>query len=113
VRAEGDTRSLRWTKFCHAIGVFGVPALAGAASYDIFARPPLAGAHLSLMAEAAGVASAEQAEIGDFPGLPIAEALRLPADEAVRALGARAGPRPSGPAGGCPERCLRGPLGPP
>ena len=96
VRVEQDIRSLLWTKFCHAIGVFGVSALTGLPSYDIFSRPSLAHAYLSLLAEAAAVAAKEKVVINDFLDLPISTNLRLSADEAVAGMVERAGPRPSG-----------------
>ena len=94
-----DVRSLLWTKFCHAIGIFGVSALTGLPSYEIFARPALARAYLSLVGEAASVGLAEQVVVADFPGLTIAANLGLPLDEAVAAMVARAGPRTTGPPG--------------
>lgn len=96
VRVERDIRSLLWTKFCHAIGVFGVSALSGLPSYEIFSRPCLAHAYRSLLEEAAAVAAAEGATIGDFPDLPVATNLHLPVAEAVAAMAARAGPKPVG-----------------
>lgn len=99
VRIEEDIRSLLWTKFCHAIGVFGVSALTGLPSYEIFTRPWLARAYLSLLEEAAWVASAEHAAVADFPGLPIAANLGLPAAKAVATMAAQAGPRPTGAPG--------------
>jgi 2-dehydropantoate 2-reductase len=99
VSVEADIRSLLWTKFCHAIGVFGVSALTGLPSYDIFASSSLALAYRSLVEEAASVASAEGVRVGDFADLPIVLNLAPPPAAAVAAMVSRAGPRPPGPPG--------------
>jgi 2-dehydropantoate 2-reductase len=97
VKVEADIHSLLWTKFCHAIGVFGVSALTGLPSYDIFRRPHLAHVYLSLLVEAAAVAESEGAVIADFPGLPIETNLRLQASDAVARMTAWAGDQKPGP----------------
>ncbi len=78
VEAVADIRALLWTKFCHAIGIFGVSALTGLPSAEIFARRPLALAYRSLLDEAAAVAAALGVAVLDFPDLPVRTYLRRP-----------------------------------
>jgi 2-dehydropantoate 2-reductase len=94
-----DVRSLLWTKFCNAIGIFGVSAITGLPSVEIFARRPLALAYRSLLEEAAAVAGAEGTHIGDFPDLPIRTYLGPPPEVAAAEMASRVGPRGDGPPG--------------
>jgi 2-dehydropantoate 2-reductase len=89
-----DVRALLWTKFCNAIGIFGVSALTGLPSVEIFARRPLALAYRSLIEEAAAVADAEGAPVANFPDLPIRSYLEGQPEDAADAMTRRA--RPSG-----------------
>jgi len=95
----GEIKSLLWTKFCNAIGIFGVSALTRLPSVEIFARPSLAFAYRSLLEEAAAVAAAEGVRAGDFPDLPIRTYLEPPPEEAVAEMGRRVKPAPGQPPG--------------
>jgi 2-dehydropantoate 2-reductase len=94
-----DIRDLLWTKFCNAIGVFGVTAVTGLPTIEIFARRPLSLAFRSLIEEAAAVAAAEGARVCDFPDLPIRTYLEQAPEEMVAQMARRAGPPGSGPRG--------------
>jgi 2-dehydropantoate 2-reductase len=94
-----EIRSLLWSKFCNAIGIFGVSALTRLPSVEIFARPPLAFAYRSLLDEAAAVAAAEGVQIRDFPDLPMRTYLEPPPEEAVAEMGRRVSPVRSGSPG--------------
>jgi 2-dehydropantoate 2-reductase len=94
-----NVRSLLWSKFCNAIGVFGVSALTRLPTALIFARRPLALAYRSLLEEAAAVAVAEGAEVGDFPDLPMRSYLAPAPEEFAATMAARAAPVGDGPPG--------------
>ena len=85
-----DVRALLWTKFCNAVGVFGVTALTGLPTVEIFARAPLAFAYRSLLEEAAAVAAAEGVTVGDFPDLPIRSYLAPAPEDMVAEMTSRA-----------------------
>ncbi len=87
-----EIRSLLWSKFCNAIGVFGVSALTRVPSVEIFARPPLAFAYRSLLDETAAVAAAEGVQVKDFPDLPMRTYLQPTPAEAVAEMGRRSAP---------------------
>ena len=94
-----NVRSLLWSKFCNAIGVFGVSVLTRLPTAQTFARPPLALAYRSLLEEAAAVAAAEGAEVGDFPDLPMRSYLETAPEVFAAAMAARATPLGDGPPG--------------
>jgi 2-dehydropantoate 2-reductase len=94
-----EIKSLLWAKFCHAIGIFGVSALTGLPSVEIFARRPLALAYRSLLDEAAAVAAAEGVTVEDFPDLPIRTYLEPAPEEAVADMSRRVNRVPSRPPG--------------
>ena len=94
-----DIRAVVWTKFCNAIGIFGVSALTGVPSREIFARRSLALAYWSLLEEAAAVAASEGAKVDNFEGLPIRSFLELAPEEAAAEMARRVGPRDDGPPG--------------
>ncbi len=94
-----EMKSLLWAKFCNAIGIFGVSALTRLPSVEIFARPPLAFAYLSLLDEAAAVAAAEGVQIGDFPDLPMRTYLEPTPEETVAEMGRRVSPVRTGSPG--------------
>jgi 2-dehydropantoate 2-reductase len=97
--AVADIRSLLWTKYANAIGVFGVSAVTALPSVEIFARRPLALAYRSLLEEAASVAEAEGARIGDFPDLAMRTYLSGTPEESAAEMARRVGPRGTGPVG--------------
>jgi 2-dehydropantoate 2-reductase len=66
-----DVRSLLWSKFAHAVGIFGVSALTGLPTGEIFRRSSLVLAYRSLLEEVEAVARAEGIALGDFPDLPV------------------------------------------
>ncbi len=94
-----EIRSLLWSKFCNAIGIFGVSALTRLPSVEIFARPSLALAYRSLLDEAAAVAAAEGVTVGDFPDLPMRTYLEPTPDEAVAEMSRRVSRVPGRPPG--------------
>ncbi len=94
-----DVRALLWAKFLNAIGVFGVSALTGVPSVEIFARLPLALAYRSLLEEGQAVAGAEGVEILDFPDLAMRTYLQGSPEEAAAIMASRVGPPAGGPPG--------------
>jgi 2-dehydropantoate 2-reductase len=94
-----DIRALLWAKFLNAVGVFGVTALTGLPTVEIFARPPLAFVYRSLLEEAAAVAVAEGVEVNDFPDLPMRTYLDPAPADAVADITRRAVRRPDQPPG--------------
>ena len=94
-----DIRVLLWAKFCNAIGVFGVSAVTGLSSGEIFARRPLALAYRSLLEEAASVAASEGVEIADFPDLPMRSYLEPSPDDWATDMARRALPAGDAPPG--------------
>ncbi len=97
--AVTDIRALLWTKFCHAIGIFGVSAVTGLPSAEIFARLPLALAYRSLLEEGAAVAAAQGVAVLDFPDLPVRSYLGPAPEDAAAEMVRRAGPAGAGPSG--------------
>jgi 2-dehydropantoate 2-reductase len=88
-----------WSKFANAVGVFGVTAITGLPTAQMFARPPLALAYRALLQEAASVAAAEGTEVGDFPDLPMKTYAEQPVEEFLAAMAARPAPPPGAPPG--------------
>jgi len=85
-----DARSLLWSKFANAVGIFGVSVLTRLATGELFARPPLVLAYRSLLDEVDAVARAEGVEIGDYPDLPMRSYLEEDAEEMAERVAARA-----------------------
>jgi len=75
-----DGRRLAWTKFAHAVGVFGVSSLTGLPSGELFRRRRLILAYRALVDEVAAVARASGIELADFENLPIATNLAASPD---------------------------------
>ena len=94
-----DVRALLWAKFCNAIGVFGVSAVTGLSSVEIFARRPLALAYRSLLEEAESVAASQGVEIVDFPDLPMRSYLEPAPDDWATDMARRALPAGDAPPG--------------
>ena len=94
-----DIRALLWAKFCNAVGVFGVTALTGLPTVEIFARAPLAFVYRSLLEEAAAVAAAEGVVVGDFPDLPMRSYLEPEPEDVVAEMTRRAVRRADQPPG--------------
>jgi 2-dehydropantoate 2-reductase len=97
--ASADIQSVRWSKACHAAGIFGVSVLARASGPRLMGSPDLARAYLALMRESATIAEALGIALGDYSGFPIrtyltqpdAETLQMFAAGAARLRGARTG----------------------
>ncbi len=81
-----DARALSWAKTLNAIGVFGVSALTRLPTSDFMHEPHFVRLYLSLVEEAASVASALGVAINDYPDLPMATYLRTPREDLVRRL---------------------------
>jgi 2-dehydropantoate 2-reductase len=91
-----DGRSLVWSKFANAVGIFGVTGLTGLTTGAMTHRRPLVLAYRSLLEEVDAVAVAEGVRIGDYPGLPMRTYLNKTGDEVADIMGA--GPYdPTGP----------------
>ncbi|HXW78583.1 MAG TPA: 2-dehydropantoate 2-reductase, partial [Acidimicrobiales bacterium] len=97
--AVPEIRALLWAKFCNAVGVFGVTALTGLPTVEIFARAPLAFVYRSLLEEAAAVAAAEGVVVGDFPDLPMRTYLEPAPEDVVAEMTRRAVRRTDQPPG--------------
>lgn len=90
-----DIRSLTWMKFVNALGVFGVSTLTRQATSLIMQTPSLVDAYLDILTEAAAVAVAEGAVVGDHRDIPMGQYLTRDPDivaaEIVAAARASAG----------------------
>jgi 2-dehydropantoate 2-reductase len=91
-----DGRSLVWTKFANAVGIFAVTSLSRLSTPEMFHRPPFASAYRSLIEEVEAVAQAEGVAVADYPGLPVRTYLDMPASEFASLMAARPYD-PSGP----------------
>jgi 2-dehydropantoate 2-reductase len=91
-RLVTDARALSWAKTLNAIGVFGVSALTRLPTSDFMREPHFIRLYLSLVEEAASVASALGVAINDYPDLPMSTYLRTPREDVIRRL---AQPAPS------------------
>jgi 2-dehydropantoate 2-reductase len=91
-----DGRSLVWSKFANAVGIFAVTGLTGLSTGAMTHRRPLVLAYRSLLEEVDAVAIAEGVRIGDYPGLPMRTYLDATGEEVADSMGA--GPYdPQGP----------------
>jgi 2-dehydropantoate 2-reductase len=91
-----DGRSLVWSKFANAVGIFAVTGLTGLSSGAMTHRRPLVLAYRSLLEEVDAVAVAEGVRIGDYPALPMRTYLDRTGEEVADMMGA--GPYdPTGP----------------
>lgn len=81
-----DAQSLSWAKALNAIGIFGVSALTRLPTSEFMREPAFVRLYLSLVGEAASVATALGVAIQDYPHLPMATYLRTPREEMVRRL---------------------------
>jgi 2-dehydropantoate 2-reductase len=91
-----DGRSLAWSKFANAVGIFAVTGLTGLTTGAMTHRRPLVLAYRSLLEEVDAVAVAEGVRIGDYPGLPMRTYLDKTGEEVADIMGA--GPYdPAGP----------------
>jgi 2-dehydropantoate 2-reductase len=81
-----DIRRLLWMKCCNAVGVFGVTATTRLPTTIALRDQRLAGAYLTLLAEAVAVASASGVEVADYPGLPVKTYTSLPERQAIAAV---------------------------
>jgi 2-dehydropantoate 2-reductase len=81
VASAADARVLTWTKYAHAVGVFGVSSLTRRPTGELFRRRPLIRAYRALIEEADAVARAEGVRLEDFASLPVASNLTGSADE--------------------------------
>ena len=66
--AVDDGRSLVWSKFANAVGIFAVSGLTGLSTGAMTHRRPLVLAYRSLLEEVDAVAVAEGVQIRDYPG---------------------------------------------
>lgn len=94
-RLVSDARALSWAKTLNAIGVFGVSALSRLPTSDFMRQPHFVHLYLSLVEEAASVATALGVAVNDYPHLPMATYLRTPREEMVRRI-VEAAPAPAG-----------------
>lgn len=79
--AAEDITSLTWMKFVNALGIFGASTLTRRSSSAIMRTPELVTAYLDILAEAAAVATAEGAVVGDHRDIPMGTYLGRPAAE--------------------------------
>lgn len=87
-----NVRSLLWSKFANAVGIFAVSALTGLSTGELFGERPLVRAYRSLLDEVSAVAQAEGVPMDDYPGLTMKSYLDGTADEFVDMIVARAVP---------------------
>jgi 2-dehydropantoate 2-reductase len=83
-----DGRSLAWSKFANAVGIFAVTGLTGLSTGAMTHRRPLVLAYRSLLEEVDAVAIAEGVRIGDYPGLPMRTYLDATGEEVADIMGA-------------------------
>jgi 2-dehydropantoate 2-reductase len=76
-----DGRSLVWSKFANAVGIFAVSGLTGLSTGAMTHRRPLVLAYRSLLEEVDAVAVAEGVRIEDYPGLPMRTYLNATGEE--------------------------------
>jgi 2-dehydropantoate 2-reductase len=86
--AVDDGRSLVWSKFANAVGIFGVTGLTGLTTGAMTHRRQLVLAYRSLLEEVDAVAIAEGVRIGDYPGLPMRTYLNATGEEVADIMGA-------------------------
>ena len=84
-----DGRSLAWSKFANAVGIFAVTGLTGLSTGAMMHRRPLVLAYRSLLEEVEAVAIAEGVRIGDYPGLPMRTYLNATGDEVADIMAAQ------------------------
>ena len=83
-----DGRSLAWSKFANAVGIFAVTGLTALSTGAMTHRRPLVLAYRSLLEEVEAVAIAEGVRIGDYPGLPMRTYLNATGEEVADIMGA-------------------------
>jgi 2-dehydropantoate 2-reductase len=76
-----DGRSLVWSKFANAVGIFAVSGLTGLSTGAMTHRRSLVLAYRSLLEEVDAVAVAEGVRIEDYPGLPMRTYLNATGEE--------------------------------
>jgi 2-dehydropantoate 2-reductase len=84
-----DARSLMWSKFANAVGIFGVTGLTRLATGEMLRRRPLALAYRSLLGEVDAVARAEGVRIKDYPELPMRTYLDATGEQVADLMAAR------------------------
>jgi 2-dehydropantoate 2-reductase len=84
-----DGRSLVWSKFANAVGIFAVTGLTRLATGEMLRRRPLARAYRSLLEEVDAVARAEGVRIEDYPELPMRTYLEATAEQVADLMAAR------------------------
>lgn len=84
-----DARSLVWSKFANAVGIFAVTALTRLPTAEMFRRRPLVLAYRSLLEEVDAVAQAEGVNIGDYPELPMRTYLDATGEQVADIMAAR------------------------
>jgi 2-dehydropantoate 2-reductase len=84
-----DARSLVWSKFANAVGIFGVTGLTRLATGEVARRRPLALAYRSLIEEVDAVARAEGVRIKDYPELPMRTYLDATGEQVADIMAAR------------------------
>lgn len=86
-----DARRMLWSKFGNAVGIFGVSALTGLSTAELFSRSSLVHAYHALLEEVDAVARAEGVEggLGDYPALTMRTFLDHTPDSLAELLAAR------------------------
>ncbi len=84
-----DGRSLVWSKFANAVGIFAVTGLTGLSTGAMMHRRPLVLAYRSLLEEVDAVARAEGVRIEDYPDLPMRTYLNATGEEVADVMAAR------------------------
>jgi 2-dehydropantoate 2-reductase len=87
--AVDDGRSLVWSKFANAVGIFAVTGLTGLSTGAMMHRRPLVLAYRSLLEEVEAVARAEGVRIEDYPDLPMRTYLNATGEEVADVMAAR------------------------
>ncbi|HEX5691003.1 MAG TPA: 2-dehydropantoate 2-reductase N-terminal domain-containing protein, partial [Roseiflexaceae bacterium] len=87
--ASDDIQSVRWSKACHAAGIFGVSVLARASGPRMMRNPDLTRAYLALLRESATLAEAQGIALGDYSGFPVHSYLAQSEQETLQAFAAR------------------------
>jgi len=87
--AVDDARSLLWSKFANAVGIFAVTGLTRLATGEMWRRRPVVVAYRSLLDEVDAVARAEGVRIGDYPELPMRTYLEATGEQLADLMAAR------------------------